>query len=88
MRSPAVVFVALLLTLAAGQCFFDQGDDHWMHDGMTLDLCLLMVVVLSIAPILLVGPLLSGWADSYLPLVVATAPVRVLDPPPKTAPRS
>jgi hypothetical protein len=88
MRSPALVFVALLLTLAAGQCFFDQGDDHWMHDGMTLDLCLLMVVVLSITPILLAGPLLSGWADTYRTVVLATAPVRVLDPPPKTASRS
>ncbi len=88
MRSRAFVFVALLLALAAGQCFIDQGDDHWMSDGMMLDLCLMMVVVVSIAPILLAGPLLSGWADAYPPLMLAPAPVRVLDPPPKRAPRS
>jgi hypothetical protein len=88
MNRGILVIVAVLLTLAAGQCFFDQGDEHWMHDGMTLDLCLLMMVVLSIAPILLAGPLLSGWASAYLPPMLVTAPVRVLDPPPKTAPRS
>lgn len=55
---------------------------------MMLGVCLIMVVVVSIAPILLAGPLLSGWVDAYLPLVLAPAPVRVLDPPPKTAPLS
>lgn len=88
MRSRAFVFVTLLLVLAAGQCFLNQDDHHAMGHGMTPDLCMLMVVVLSLAPILLVGLLLSGWVDAYLPLVLAPAPVRVLDPPPKTAPRS
>lgn len=82
------MLVALLLALAGGQCFLDQGGDHWMSDGMMLGVCLIMVVVVSIAPILLAGPLLSGWVDAYLPLVLAPAPVRVLDPPPKTAPLS
>ena len=81
-----LVLVAVLLMLAGGQCLLDQDDEH--GDGMALDLCLLMVVVLSIVPILLVGPRLSGWADAYFPLVLATAPVRVLDPPPKLGPRS
>ena len=78
------MFVALLLVLGAGQCFLDQGDHHWMHGGMTLDLCLLMVMVLSVAPILLAGPLLSGRAEAFFALAFVTVPVRVLDPPPKT----
>ena len=81
-----LVLVAVLLTLAAGLCLLDQDDDH--DDGMAFDLCLVMVVAISIAPILLASPLLSGWADAYFPLVLATAPVRVLDPPPKIVPHS
>ena len=78
-----LVLVAVLLTLAAGQCLLDQDDER--GNGMALDLCLLVVVVLSIAPVLLAGPRRSGWADAYFPRVLATAPVRVLDPPPKLA---
>ncbi len=87
MRSAPLVFVALVLALAAGQCLFDRSDHDSMNNGTTLGLCLLMVVVLSIVPILLVGPRLSGWAESLLPLGLATVPVRVLDPPPKTTAR-
>lgn len=85
MRRSALVVLAVVLALGAGQCLFDQDDRYGTRDCMMLDLCLLMVVVLSIAPILLAGPLLSGWAEAYIPLTLVTAPVRVLDPPPKTA---
>jgi hypothetical protein len=76
-----LVLLAVFLTLGTSLCLFDQDAGH--HEGTALDLCVLMVVVLSIAPLLLVRPLLSGRADAYLPLALTNAPVRTLDPPPK-----
>jgi len=78
-----LVLLTVLLTLGAGFCLFDQGAGH--HEGMALDFCVLMVVVLSIAPMLLARPLLSGWVDAFLPPALTNAPVRTLDPPPTRA---
>jgi hypothetical protein len=81
-----LVLLTVLLTLGTGFCLFDQDAGH--REGMALDFCVLMVVVVSIAPMLLARPLLSGRVDSFLPLAFTNAPVRTLDPPPKRARRS
>ena len=80
------MLLTVLLTLGTGFCLFDQDAGH--HEGMALDFCVLMVVVVAIAPTLLARPLLSGRVDAFLPLAFTNAPVRTLEPPPKRARRA
>jgi hypothetical protein len=82
-RRQGAILAAVLLALATGLCVLSAGDAMTDNEGMSLDLCVLMLAV-SLAVVLLPGPLLGGLAPSDLPSRLVLAPVHALDPPPKS----
>jgi len=80
----ALAIGAALLTLGAGLCLFDGGHADAGEHGMSLDLCLGMLIP-SVALPLLASLSVSGWAVVAAPSrLVAITPI-VPAPPPKFA---
>ena len=81
-RGPLIVslaIVAVLLTAAAGFCFFDtDGDDH---DGVGLDLCTAILAV-AIAVVLTAAFGVVGSTTERLRWAATPVAVSILDPPP------
>ena len=86
-RRQGAILAALLLVLASGLCVLAAGHAMAGDEGMSPDLCVLMLAV-SLTVVLLPGPLLGGWARSDLPSLLSLAPVHASDPPPRFAPLS
>jgi hypothetical protein len=83
-RRQVAILAVVLLALATGLCVLAASHAMADDEGMSPDLCVLMLAV-SLTIVLLPGPLLSGWARSDLRPRLVLAPVHALDPPPKLA---
>jgi hypothetical protein len=83
-RRQGTILAVVLLALASGLCVLAAGQAMADDEDMSPDLCALMLAV-SLAIVLLPGPLLSGWARPDLPSRLVLAPIQALDPPPKLA---
>lgn len=83
------VIVALMIavTATAGFCLFDRDHDGSNDHGVSLDLCLGMLVT-ALVVVLLAGLVPSGWAVSYRLEHVPVVGLRVPVPPPKSALRA
>lgn len=73
-----------LLVLAAGLCAFDRDHDGQDDHLMLHDLCLLALLVPSVA-LLVVGLLPSELVLGLRQPALVTAPLSVLKPPPRSA---
>lgn len=73
----------VLLVLATGLCLVQAGHAAADDGGVSPDLCVLMLAV-SLAVVLLPGPLLGGWTQPDLQSRLVLAPVHASDPPPKS----
>ncbi len=82
-RQQGAILAVVLLALATGLCVLAAGHAMADDEGMSPDLCVLMLAV-SPTVVLLPGPLLGGWARSDLPSRLVLAPIHALDPPPKS----
>lgn len=82
-RRRGAIVAVVLLALASGLCVLAASHAMADDEGMSPDLCVLMLAV-SLAIVLLPGPLLSGWAPPDLPSRLLLAPAHALDPPPKS----
>jgi hypothetical protein len=81
-----LVFLALTIAVTAsvGFCLFDRDKDRSDDHGVSLDLCLGMLVT-SLVVVLLVGLVPSGWAIIYRLEPIPAVGLRVPAPPPKSA---
>ena len=70
-----------------GLCLFDRGHDGSDDHGMSLDLCLGMLIT-SLVVVLLAGLFPSGWAVAYRLEPVPVIGLRVPAPPPKSTLRA
>ncbi len=82
-RRQGTILAAVLLALASGLCVLAAGQAMAADEGMSPDLCALMLAV-SLTVVLLPGLPLSGWARPDLPSGLVLAPVHAPDPPPKS----
>ena len=84
-RASGLVVLALTIALTAlvGLCLFDRDHEGSEDHGMSVDLCLGMLVT-SLVVVLLVGLAPSGWAVIYRLELVPAVGLRVPAPPPKS----
>jgi hypothetical protein len=86
LRRGIAVFAALVLTLTLGLCLL--GIDAHDHEHTVPHSLCAGIVAIGLLPILLGGLRPAGWVPLVLVPVTPAAPIRALDPPPKSAPRS
>lgn len=77
----SVTLALVLVTAALGFCLFD-GADHDGH-GCSSNLCLSLLST-AFGSALLVGPLLEGWSVGTQMVLVRSAWITVLAPPPRS----
>ena len=78
----AVALLTTIVAIAAGFCVFDDHAGASHDHGLSIDLCLGMLGVMTVvAP--LVALLATGWAVLLLPLAALPAPLHVLEQPPR-----
>jgi len=82
-----VLALTIAVTAMVGLCLFDRDHDGSDDHGMSLDLCLGMLVT-SLVVVLLAGLVPSGWAVTYRLEPVPVVGLRVPAPPPKSALRA
>jgi len=78
-----VLALTIAVTAMVGLCLFDRDHDGSDDHGMSLDLCLGMLVT-SLVIVLLAGLVPSGWAVTYRLDPVPVVGLRVPAPPPKS----
>jgi hypothetical protein len=80
-----IAVLAAVIAVAAGFCVFDDHAGAAHDHGISIDLCLGMLGVLSAVP-----PLMAlsavGWAIPALAAAMVPATLHVLDPPPRSRP--
>jgi hypothetical protein len=79
--------LTIAVTASVGLCLFDRDHDGSDDHGVSLDLCLGMLVT-SLVVVLLAGLVPSGWAVIYRLEPVPVVGLYVPAPPPKSAPRA
>jgi len=82
-----VLALTIAVTAMVGICLFDRDHDGSDGHGVSLDLCLGMLVT-SLVVVLLAGLVPSGWAVTYRLEPVPVVGLRVPAPPPKSALRA
>lgn len=78
-----ILTLTIVVTASVGFCVFDRDHDGSDDHGMSLDLCLGMLVT-SLVVVLLAGLAASGWAATYRLEPVPVVDLRVPAPPPKS----
>jgi hypothetical protein len=82
-----IVALTIAVTATVGFCVFDHDHDGSHDHGVSLDLCLGMLVT-ALVVVLLAGLAPSGWAVTYRLEPVPVVGLRVPAPPPKSALRA
>jgi len=80
----AILALTIAVTASVGFCLFDRDHDGSDDHGVSLDLCLGMLVT-SLVVVLLAGLVPSGWAATDRLEPVPVVGLRVPAPPPKSA---
>jgi len=82
-----ILALTIAVTAMVGFCVFDHDHDGSNDHGVSLDLCLGMLVT-ALVVVLLAGLAPSGWAVTYRLEHVPVVGLRVPAPPPKSALRA
>ena len=79
-----ILVLTIAMTASVGLCLFDRDHDGSDDHGVSVDLCLGMLVT-SLLVVLPSGLVSSGWAVIYRLEPVPVVGLRVPSPPPKPA---